>query len=69
MDTLSKMETEEAQELLTKWEENMAGISEERRKTAVWSLMLMAEKKRGGTAGERRMREGGRKREKVRRRE
>ena len=46
MDTLSKMETEQAQELLTKWEENMAGISEEQRKMAVWSLMWMAEKKR-----------------------
>ena len=46
VDTLSKMETKQAQELLTKLEENMAGISEEKRKMAVWSLMWMAEKKR-----------------------
>ena len=45
-DTLSKMETEQAQDLLTKLEENMAGISEEKRKIAVWSLMWMAEKKK-----------------------
>ena len=42
VDALSKMETTQAQELLTKLEENLAGISDESRKTAVWSL----EKKR-----------------------
>ena len=46
VDALSKMETTQAQELLTKLEENLAGISEENRKIAVWSLMWMAEKKK-----------------------
>ena len=46
VDTLSKMETKQAQDMLTKLEENMAGISEEKRKMAVWSLMWMAEKKK-----------------------
>ena len=46
VDTLSKMETKQAQELLTKLEEDMAGISEEKRKMAVWSLTWMAEKKK-----------------------
>ena len=47
VDALSKMETKQAQELLTKLEENMAGISEEKRKMAVWSLMWRAEKNCG----------------------
>ena len=46
VDALSKMETSPVQELLTKLEENLAGISDESRKIAVWSLMWMAEKKR-----------------------
>ena len=45
MDTLSKMETKQAQDMLTKLEENLAGISDESRKIAVWSLMWMVEKK------------------------
>ena len=45
-DALSKKETTQAQELLTKLEENLAGISKENRKIAVWSLMWMAEKKK-----------------------
>ena len=65
---LSQMETKQAQELLTKLEENMAGISEEKRKMAVWSSMWMAEKKKEELR-EKEEREGGRKREKVRRRE
>ena len=39
------METKQAQKLLTKLEENMEGISEERSKMAVLNLMWMAEKK------------------------
>ena len=69
MDTLSKMETEQAQELLTKWEENMAGISEEQKENGGMEFDVDGGEEKGGTAGERRMREGGRKREKVRRRE
>ena len=46
VDTLSKMETKQAQEPLTKLEENMAGISEKKSKMAVWRLMWMAEKKK-----------------------
>ena len=34
VDTLSKMETKQAQDMLTKLEENMASISEEKRKMA-----------------------------------
>ena len=68
VDTLSQMETKQAQELLTKLEENMAGSSEEKRKMAVWSLMWMTEKKKEELR-EKEEREGGRKREKVRRRE
>ena len=45
MDALSKMETKQAQDMLTKLEENLAGISDESRKIAVWSLMWMVEKK------------------------
>ena len=40
------METVQAQELLTKLEEHLAGFPEESRKTAVWSLMWMAEKRK-----------------------
>ena len=46
VDTLSKMETEQAQDMLTKLEENMAGISEVTRKMTEKSLMWMAEKKK-----------------------
>ena len=46
MCALSKMETKQAQEPLTKLEENLAGVSEEKSKMAVWSLMWMAEKNR-----------------------
>ena len=46
VDLPSKMETKQTQKLLTELEENMAGISEEKRKMAVWSLMWMAEKKK-----------------------
>ena len=46
VDALSKVGATQAQELLTKLEENMAGISEEKRKMAVWSLMWVAEKKK-----------------------
>ena len=46
VDTLSKMKSEQAQDMLTKLEENMASISEEKRKMAVWTLMWMAEKKK-----------------------
>ena len=46
VDTLSKMETMQAQELLTKLEERLAGYPEETRKIAVWSLMWMAEKRK-----------------------
>ena len=61
VDALSKMETNQAQELLTKLEENMAVISHKRRKMVVWSLMWMAEKKE--ELREKEEREGGRKRE------
>ena len=46
VDALSEMETTQAQELLAKLEENLAGISDESRKIAVWSLLWMAEKKK-----------------------
>ena len=46
VDTLSKMEIVQAQELLTKLEEHLAGFPEESRKIAVWSLMWMAEKRK-----------------------
>ena len=46
VDALPKMETKQGQELLTKLEENVAGISEEKRKMAVWNLVWMAEKKK-----------------------
>ena len=46
VDTLCKMETVQAQELLRKLEENLAGFPEESRKIAVWSLMWMAEKRK-----------------------
>ena len=39
MDTSSKMETKQAQDMLTKLEENMEGISDEKRNMTVWSLM------------------------------
>ena len=61
VDVLSKMETTQEQELLTKLEENLAGISEESRKIAVWSLMWMAEKKK--EVLREKEREGGTKRE------
>ena len=46
VDTPSKMETVQAQELLTKLEERLAGYPEESRKISVWSLMWMAEKRK-----------------------
>ena len=49
VDTLSEKETVQAQELLTKLEENLAGFPEESRKIAVWSLMWMAEKRKDET--------------------
>ena len=61
VDTLSKMETKQAQDMLTKSEENMAGISEEKRKMVVWSLMWMAEQKKGSCG--RKKKEGRRKKE------
>ena len=64
VDALSEMETTQAQELLTKSEENLAGISDESRKIAVWSLMWMAEKKKEELQEKRR--ERGRNRERRR---
>ena len=46
VDTLSKMETDQAPDISTKLEKDMAGISQEGRQMAVWSLMWMAEKKK-----------------------
>ena len=46
VDTTSKMETVQAQELLTKLEEHLAGYPEESRKIAVSSLMWMAERRK-----------------------
>ena len=65
VNALSKMETKQAQELLTQLEENMVGISEEKRKMAVWSLRWMVEKKKEELR-EKEEGEGGRKREENR---
>ena len=58
VDTLSKMETKQAQDMLTKLEENMAGISEEEKENGGMEFDVDGGKEKGGTAGERRKREG-----------
>ena len=61
LDTLSRMETKQAQDMLTKLEENMAGISEEKKENGGMEFDVDGRKEKGGTAGERRKRESGRK--------
>ena len=46
LDTLSRMETKQAQDMLTKLEENMAGISEEKKENGGMEFDVDAEKKK-----------------------
>ena len=51
VDALSKMETTQVQELLTKLEGNLAGISDESRKNSGLELDVDGGEEKGGTTG------------------
>ena len=46
VDVLATMDTKQAEEVLMQFQEHMKGISEEKRKMAVWSMMWMVEKRK-----------------------
>ena len=53
VDTLSKMEIKQAQDVLTKLEENMVGVSEEKKENSGVEFDVNGGKEKGGIAGER----------------